>query len=95
MQATTGAGSANHVAGTLFQRETGTKYQFIYYRSSSLAMPEMIAGRIHFMIDTSANSVPQVRSGAIKRLAITAKTLLPALPEVPTVDEGGLPGFTA
>src|SRR5262245_23529641 len=38
VQATTGAGSANHVAGTLFQRETGTKYQFIYYRSSSLAM---------------------------------------------------------
>ena len=93
VQATTGAGSANHVAGTLFQRETGTKYQFIYYRSSSLAMPDMIAGRIHFMIDTSANSVPQVRAGAIKGFAVTAKTRLPALPDVPTVDEAGLPGF--
>ena len=93
VQATTGAGSANHVAGTLFQRETGTKYQFIYYRSSSLAMPDMISGRIHFMIDTSANSVPQVRAGAIKGLAITAKTRSPALPDVPSVDEAGLPGF--
>jgi tripartite-type tricarboxylate transporter receptor subunit TctC len=93
VQATTGAGSANHVAGTLFQRETQTKYQFVYYRSSSLAMPDMIAGRIHFMVDTSANSVPHVRAGAIKGFAVTAKTRLPALPDVPTVDEAGLPGF--
>ena len=41
-QATTGAGSASHVAGTLFQREAGTRYQFIYYRSSSQAMPDLI-----------------------------------------------------
>jgi tripartite-type tricarboxylate transporter receptor subunit TctC len=93
VQATTGAGSSNHVAGTLFQRETGTKYQFIYYRSSSLAMPDLIAGRIHFMIDTAANSVPQVRTGTIKGFAVTAKTRLPALPDLPTVDEAGLPGF--
>lgn len=93
VQATTGAGSANHVAGSLFQRETDTKYQFIYYRSSSLAMPDMIEGRIHFMIDTSANSVPQVRAGTIKGFAVTAKTRLAALPDVPTVDEAGLPGF--
>lgn len=92
-QATTGAGSASHVAGTLFQRETGTRYQFIYYRSSSQAMPDLISGRIQLMIDTSANSVPQVRSGAIKGYAVTAKTRLPALPDVPTVDEAGLPGF--
>ena len=93
VQATTGAGSANHVAGTLFQRETNTKYQFIYYRSSSLAMPDLISGRIHFMVDTSANSVPHVRAGAIKGFAVTAKTRMPALPDVPTVDEAGLPGF--
>jgi tripartite-type tricarboxylate transporter receptor subunit TctC len=85
--------ASNHVAGTLFQGETGTKYQFIYYRSSSLAMPDMIAGRIHFMIDTAANSVPQVRTGTIKGFAVTAKSRLPALPDLPTVDEAGLPGF--
>ena len=56
-------------------------------------MPDMIAGRIHFMIDTSANSVPQVRAGAIKGFAVTAKTRMPALPDVPSVDEAGLPGF--
>jgi tripartite-type tricarboxylate transporter receptor subunit TctC len=56
-------------------------------------MQDMIAGQIDIMFDTSANSLPQVRSGSIKGYAVTAKTRLPAAPDIPTVDEAGLPNF--
>jgi len=90
-QATAGPGSGSHVAGVFFQKETGTRYQFVPYTESG--MRDLIAGRIDMMIDPAANSVPQVRAGTIKALAITAKSRLAAVSEIPTVDEAGLPGF--
>jgi len=56
-------------------------------------MRDLIAGRIDMMIDPAANSVPQVRAGTIKAFAIAAKKRLSAVPEIPTVEEAGLPGF--
>ena len=90
-QATAGPGSGSHVAGVFFQRETGTRYQFVPYTESG--MRDLIAGRIDMMIDPAANSVPQVRAGTIKAFAIAAKKRLSAVPEIPTVEEAGLPGF--
>jgi tripartite-type tricarboxylate transporter receptor subunit TctC len=90
---TTGPGGVGHVIGVFFQKETGTKFQFVPYRGVGPAMQDMIAGQIDIMFDTSANSLPQVRSGNIKGFAVTSKTRLPAAPDVPTVDEAGLPGF--
>jgi tripartite-type tricarboxylate transporter receptor subunit TctC len=56
-------------------------------------MQDLVAGRIDLMIDQVTNSLPQVRSGSIKAFAVTAVSRLSAAPEIPTVDEAGLPGF--
>src|SRR5450759_10250 len=90
---TAGSGGVGHVIGVFFQKETGTKFQFIPYRGVGPAMQDLIAGQIDIMFDTVANSLPHVRSGNIKVYAVTSKTRLPAAPDIPTVDEAGLPGF--
>jgi tripartite-type tricarboxylate transporter receptor subunit TctC len=92
-QATAGAGGASHVAGVFFQKATGTRFQFVPYRGGGPAMQDLLAGQIDMMIDLAASSTPQVRAGAVKAYAVTAKTRSPAAPDVPTVDEAGLPGF--
>jgi len=93
LQGTAGVGSPQHIAGVYLQQETGTQFQFIPYRGVAPAMQDLIAGNIDFMIDQATNSLPQVRAGKIRAYAATAKTRLPAAPEIPTVDEAGLPGF--
>ncbi len=90
---TTGAGSVGHVVGIFFQKETGTQFEFVPYRGLAPAMQDLIAGQIDIMFDTAANSVPQVRSGSVRGFAVTAKARLAAAPDLPTVDEAGLPGF--
>jgi len=92
-QGTAGAGSPQHIAGLYLQQETGTHFQFVPYRGVAPAMQDMIAGQIDFMIDQATNSLPQVKAGKIKVYAVTAKDRLAAAPEIPTVDEAGLPGF--
>jgi tripartite-type tricarboxylate transporter receptor subunit TctC len=90
---TSGVGSLEHVGGLLFQTVTGTRFQFVPYRGAAPAMQDLVAGQIDLMIGNTANSLPQVRDGKIKAFAVTAKSRLAAAPEIPTVDEAGLPGF--
>jgi tripartite-type tricarboxylate transporter receptor subunit TctC len=93
-QGTTGAGGISTVGGLFFQRASGTRFRFVPYRVGlAAAMQDLVAGQIDFMIDTAANSLPQVRAGNIKAFAVTSKSRLPAAPEIPTVDEAGLPGL--
>lgn len=95
-QGTTGAGGISTVGGLFFQRETGTRFRFVPYRIGlAAAMQDLVAGQIDFMIDTAANSLPQVRAGTIRAFAVTSRTRLATAPEVPTVDEAGLPGLYA
>ena len=94
-QGTSGVGSAGHVAGAFFQKLTGTQYQFVPYRGLAPAMQALLAGQVDMMIDVPASSVPQIQAGTIKAYAVTAKSRLAAIPDVPTVDEAGLPGFYA
>ncbi|MEP7031186.1 MAG: tripartite tricarboxylate transporter substrate binding protein BugD [Pseudolabrys sp.] len=90
---TAGAGSASHIGGIYFQSATGTNLQFVPYRGTGPAMQDLVGGQIDIMLDQSSNSLPQVREKKIKAFAVTAKTRLPSAPEIPTVDEAGLPGF--
>jgi tripartite-type tricarboxylate transporter receptor subunit TctC len=93
-QGTTGAGGALHLAGVFFQRETGTRVVFVPYRLGSVAaLQDLVAGQIDLLIDMSANSLPQLRAGAIKAYAVMAHHRLAAAPDIPTVDDAGLPGF--
>jgi tripartite-type tricarboxylate transporter receptor subunit TctC len=90
---TAGAGSPQHVFGSFFQTVTGTRFQFAHYRSGAQAMQDLLAGQIDLMIDSQTVSLPQARAGKIKAFAVTNKTRSAAAPEIPTVDEAGLPGF--
>ncbi|MEA2929683.1 MAG: hypothetical protein QOG38_2111, partial [Hyphomicrobiales bacterium] len=91
--ASSGAGSPSHVAGAYFQKATDTRLQIIPYRGAAPAMQDILAGQIDLMFDQASNSLPQVQGGKIKAYAVTAKTRLASAPEIPTVDEAGLPGF--
>lgn len=88
-----GVGSIAHVSGVFFQNITGVHFQFIPYRGTPPAMEDLVAGRIDMMFDAPAPSLPQVSAGRIKAYAVMAGTRLAAAPEIPTVDEAGLPGF--
>jgi tripartite-type tricarboxylate transporter receptor subunit TctC len=91
--ATGGPGSASHVVGIYFQNATGTKFLPIAYRGAGPALQEVAAGRMDLMFDQVSNSLLQIRAGKIRAVTVTAPTRLAALPEVPTVDEAGLPEF--
>jgi len=92
-QGTPGAGTAAHIAGAFLQIQTGTKFAFVPYRGTGPAMQDLVAGQIDFMIDTPTNSLPHVRAGSIKVYAVADRHRLDAAPDIPTVDEAGLPGF--
>jgi tripartite-type tricarboxylate transporter receptor subunit TctC len=92
-QGTSGVGGSSHIAGVYFQKETGTRFQMVPYRGAAPMMQDLLAGQIDLMIAFAADSVPQVRFGTIKAYAVTAPNRLPAAPDIPTVDEAGLPGF--
>jgi len=92
-QGTAGVGSPAHVSGAYFQKETGTHFQFVPYRGAAPAMQDLIAGQIDLMFDQALNSLPHVRAGKIKAYAVTADARLASAPEIPTVDEAGLPRF--
>jgi len=92
-QGTTGVGGSSHIAGIYFQRETGTSFQLVPYRGAAPIMQDLLGGQIDLMFDFAANSLPQVGFGTIKAYAVTAPSRLPAAPDIPTVDEAGLPGF--
>jgi len=90
---TTGVGSSSHIAGAFFQRETGTRFQFVAYRGTPQWNQDLIAGQIDFAIEQAASALPHLRAGNTKAYAVTAKSRLAVAPEIPTVDEAGLPGF--
>jgi tripartite-type tricarboxylate transporter receptor subunit TctC len=93
-QGTGGPGSVSHILGVLFQKKTDTQFQLVPYRTGvHIAMQDMMAGRIDFMFSVAASGVPMLQAGTIKGYAVTAKRRLSVAPDVPTVDEAGLPDF--
>src|ERR1700724_3028570 len=90
---TAGPGSASHVAGVYFQQITGTHFPFVPYRGTGPALNDLIAGQIDLIVDQTSNSMAQVKAGSIKAFAVTAKERLPSAPDIPTVDEAGVPGL--
>jgi tripartite-type tricarboxylate transporter receptor subunit TctC len=90
-----GIGSTGNLAGISFQNATGTTFQFVPYRGDGPAVQDLMAGQIDMMIEPSSNFTAQVQAGTIRAIAVAAKTRLATLPDVPTTDEAGLPGFYA
>ncbi len=92
-QGTAGVGTGSHIVGVFFQQVSGATFALVPYRGAGPAMADLMAGQIDMMIDPSSNTLPQVRAGLIKAYAVTAATRLPTAPDIPSVDEAGLPGL--
>jgi tripartite-type tricarboxylate transporter receptor subunit TctC len=86
-------GGLGHVTGVAFQRETNTRFQFVPYRGGGPALQDLLAGQIDLEMEPSSNFLQQLRSDNLRAYAVAAQTRLGTAPDVPTVDEAGLPGF--
>ena len=90
---TAGPGSGAHIAGVFFQNLTATGFSFVPYRGAGPALNDLMAGHIDLMFDQATNSLPQVRGGNVRAYAVTSRSRLASAPDIPTVDEAGLPGL--
>ena len=82
-----------HLSGELFQHLTGTKLVHVPYKGGAAALAEIITGQIKMGFSTPMSARPHIASGRVRALAITARARSPALPELPTLAEAGVPGF--
>jgi tripartite-type tricarboxylate transporter receptor subunit TctC len=94
VQGTAGVGTAVHLMGVFFQRETGTCFQQVPYRGVGPAMQDLLAGHIDLMFADTDVSLPQIRAGNIKAYAVSADGRSDAIRDTPTFGELGYPGLT-
>lgn len=91
--ASSGPGGSPHLTGEMLQIAAGVKLLHVPYKGGGPAMTDLMAGHVDMLFASALESVGFVRSGKLKAMAVTGKTRLPMLPEVPTVAESGFPGF--
>jgi len=91
--ANAGMGSASHLCGMLFMTAIDTELTTVPYKGTGPAMNDLLGGQVDFMCDQTTNTTSQIKGGKVKVYAVTTKTRVPSLPNVPTMDEAGLPGF--
>ncbi|WPB55313.1 tripartite tricarboxylate transporter substrate binding protein [Xylophilus sp. GOD-11R] len=91
--ASSGNGSAQHLAGELFTSMTKTSMTHVAYRGGGPAMVDVMAGQVPVFFASLASSLPYIRSGKLTPLAVTGQRRSPVLAEVPTVAEAGVPGY--
>jgi tripartite-type tricarboxylate transporter receptor subunit TctC len=90
---TAGAGSGSHIAGLYFEKVAGIQLQYVPYRGTAPALNDLVAGQIDIIVDQTSNSINQVRAGNIRAYAVSDAKRVASAPDVPSVDEAGLPGF--
>lgn len=93
--ASSGIGTSLHLAGALFERDAGVKLTHVPYRGGPAAINDLIGGQVQMMFSVVPLAGPQIRSGKLLALAVTGQTRSPTLPDVPTMIESGLKGYTA
>lgn len=93
--ASQGNGSSGHLSMELLKHRSGVQANHVPYKGSSTALNDVLAGHVTMMFDNTTSSLPHVRSGALRAIAVAESTRLPTLPEVPTVAEVAVPGFVA
>jgi tripartite-type tricarboxylate transporter receptor subunit TctC len=91
--ASAGPTTGSHLFGELIKSRSKTDMTHIPYKGSGAAYPDLIAGRITFMFDVMGSALPQVKSGQVRAIAVTSTKRSSALPDVPTLNELGYPGF--
>jgi tripartite-type tricarboxylate transporter receptor subunit TctC len=90
---TGGPGTPSHIMAVYFGNATGAPMEPIHYKGSGPAILDLIAGHIQMGFEQAANAIPHIKAGKIRAYAVTQKTRLAAAPDIPTVDEAGLPNF--
>lgn len=90
---TGGIGGASHISGVYFLNRLGLKTEFIQYRGGAPAVQALMSGEIDLFVTQIGGSITQIRAGKIRAYAVTAKNRQAAAPEIPSVDEAGLPGL--
>jgi tripartite-type tricarboxylate transporter receptor subunit TctC len=90
-----GNGSQPHLAAELFKSMTGTDMVHIPYKGAPPAMNDLLAGQVAASFATTPTAVPNVKSGKVKALGVSSTKRVPALPDVPTIAESGVPGYDA
>ena len=93
--ASSGSGTSIHLSGELFKVMAGVQMTHVPYKGSAPALQDLLGGQVQLMFDNLPPSLPQIKAGKLRALAVTSATRAPALPDVPTVAEAGLPGFEA
>ncbi len=88
-----GAGGANHMLGVLFMQRTGVELTHVPYRGAAPALADLIAGNIQIVFDSFSGIIQAVRAGQVRGLAVTNPTRWPLAPELPTVQEQGVPDY--
>lgn len=92
--ASSGSGSSIHLSCEIFKLETGTDILHVPYRGSGPAVADLLGGQVDSMFDNLPSSLPQVQAGKLRVLGVTSLERVPFVPEVPTLAESGLPGFS-
>jgi len=90
---TGGPGTPSHVMGVDFGTRVGAPLNIVHYKGSGPALQDVIAGHVSSTFDQAATALNQVKAGRVRAYAVTSKTRLASAPDIPTVDEAGLPGF--
>ena len=93
--ASSGTGTATHLAALLFSSRTGVIMEHVPYRGGAPALYELLGGQVTLMFGNMASGMPHIRSGRLRALAVTSPRRSRALPLLPTMAESGLPGFEA
>jgi tripartite-type tricarboxylate transporter receptor subunit TctC len=91
--ANAGVGAASHLCGMLFMTAIKTDVTTVPYKGTGPAMTDLIGGQVDFMCDQTTNTTQQIKGGKVKAYAVTSKTKVPSLPDQPTMEQSGLPGF--
>lgn len=87
---TAGTGTSMHLAGALFSQRTGTSLDHVAYKGSAPGISDMLGGHISMMFDNLPASLPHIKSGKLRALAVAGKSRSPSLPDVPTIAEAGV-----
>jgi tripartite-type tricarboxylate transporter receptor subunit TctC len=93
--ASSGSGTSIHLSGELFKTMTGVDMVHVPYKGSSPAVTDLMGGQVQLMFDNLPSSLAQIKAGKLRAIAVTSAQRAPALPNVPTIAESGLPGFEA
>jgi tripartite-type tricarboxylate transporter receptor subunit TctC len=90
--ANAGIGAASHLCGLLFMSAIQTDFLTVPYKGTGPAMNDLLGGQVDFMCDQTTNTTAQIKGGKVKAYAVTSKTRVPSLPDIPTLDELGVKG---